>query len=99
MIQWLSTVEASTSEDIKTKRLARLNEVLDTQTRAHHQKEVGQEQTVLFCYESPREKNLFYGRTPAYHSVRAYSQENIVGQKRSVKITQANKAGLLGELI
>jgi len=85
-------------EDVKERRLARLNKLLDSITIAQHQAEIGQVREVLFLYESRKEPGCFYGRTEHFRLVRAFSSENIIGKTLAVQIDGANKTALTGKL-
>jgi tRNA-2-methylthio-N6-dimethylallyladenosine synthase len=86
------------SEEVKTKRLSRLNELQDKITLEWNEKEVGQLRPVLFHYESKKEPGIFYGRTPHFRLVRVRSQSNLVGQEIELKIDGCNKTALTATL-
>lgn len=87
------------SEVVKAKRLAALNAVLDRLTVAANTSDIGRERDVLFLYESRKNPGYYYGRTEHYRLVRVPSMRPIVGQMLPVRILDANKIALLGDLI
>ena len=86
------------AEDVKEARLARLHALQDSLTVAHHQAEIGKVREVLFQYESTKHPGHFYGRTAHFRLVRVRSDHDLVGEVHPIRITEANKTALLGEL-
>lgn len=86
-------------EDVKESRLARLNALQDRLTIAHNMAEIGQVREVLFHYESKKHPGHYYGRTPHFRLVRVKSGRNLIGEILPVRVTEANKTALLGELL
>lgn len=86
-------------EDVKESRLARLNALQDRLTIAHNMAEIGQVREVLFHYESKKHPGHYYGRTPHFRLVRVKSGRNLIGEVLPVRVTEANKTALLGELV
>jgi tRNA-2-methylthio-N6-dimethylallyladenosine synthase len=86
-------------EDVKESRLARLNALQDRLTIAHNMAEIGQVREVLFHYESKKHPGHYYGRTPHFRLMRVKSGRNLIGEILPVRVTEANKTALLGELV
>lgn len=86
-------------EDVKEKRLAKLNKVQDDITIRQHYEEIGRIRNVLFHYESPKMPGVFYGRSEHFRLVRLKTEENPIGKLLPVKITGGNKTALIAELI
>ena len=86
-------------ESIKDQRLAKLNKLLDQLTIHHNTSEIGSNKEVLFLYESRKEPNIYYGRTPEFRLARVHSTDNLTGQTRSIKVEGANKTALSGKLL
>ena len=81
---------------------ARLKELLDLQgeiTTSLNLAQIGREEEVLCHYESTKEKGIYYGRTESFRLVRVAANRDLVGKMVAVKITEANKTALVGELI
>jgi DNA-directed RNA polymerase beta' subunit len=73
---------------------------IDTRTKLkENEKEIGQCREVLFLYESKKEPNVWYGRTPHFRLVRVRSERDLVGVTADVRIETANKTALEGALI
>ena len=83
-------------EDVKSKRLARLNELQDRITIEQNKAEIGREREVLCHYESKKEPGIFYGRTDQFRLVRIPSGRDLVGETVRVKIVESNKTALVG---
>ncbi|MFW7380342.1 MAG: tRNA (N6-isopentenyl adenosine(37)-C2)-methylthiotransferase MiaB [Oligoflexus sp.] len=86
-------------ETVKSQRLAKLNALQDQITREWNQSEIGKEREVLVHYQSRKDENVYYGRTPQFRLVKIPSGRDIVGETVQVKIEDANKTALLGKLI
>lgn len=86
-------------EEVKTARLARLNALQDGITTAMNLAEIGQTRQVLCHYESRKTPGHFYARTPEFRLVRIAADRNLVGEMLEVKIVDANKTALIGELL
>ena len=86
-------------EDVKKDRLKRLNKLQDEITLKKNLTEIGKEREVLFLYESQKKPGSYYGRTEHFRLVRVDSYRNIVGKNIVVRITEANKTALIGQLI
>ena len=80
-------------------RLAKLNALQNQITIEENEKECGLTREVLFLYESKKEPNVWYGRTPHFRLVRARSERQLAGVTAQVRILTANKTALEGELI
>jgi len=85
-------------EEVKQQRLRRLNQLQDKITVQLNENEIGKTSEVLFAYPSKKEENCYYGRTKEFRLVKVSSSTPLVGLVREVKITNANKIALLGEL-
>lgn len=86
-------------EDVKVLRLARLNALQDKITLEQQEAEIGREKSVLFQYGSRKEEGVYYGRCEHFRLVRVRSQRPISGMVLPVKIFEANKTALVGELL
>jgi tRNA-2-methylthio-N6-dimethylallyladenosine synthase len=86
------------SEAIKDDRLRRLNLLQDQITIAQQENEIGKIRPVLFHYESKKNPGHYYGRTEHFRLVRTASQTDLVGTIREVKVIEANKTALIGDL-
>ncbi len=86
-------------EKVKKLRLSKLNEIQNAITIRQNLEEIGQEREVLFAYESRKEPGIFYGRTEHFRLVRVKASRSVVGRSLGVKITEANKTALVGELL
>jgi len=82
-----------------TRRLAKLNALQNQITIEENEKERGLTREVLFLYESKKEPNVWYGRTPHFRLVRVRSERDLVGVTADVRIETANKTALEGALI
>ena len=83
-------------EEVKSKRLAKLNKIQDEITLDLNRKEHGKKRTVLFLYESKKETGIYYGRSEHFKLVRVSSQQNLISQIKEVIITNSNKIALEG---
>jgi len=88
----ISDVESS-------RRLANLNALQNQITIEENEKEIGQCREVLFLYESKKEPNVWYGRTPHFRLVRVKSNRELSGVTATVRIDNANKTALEGMLV
>lgn len=86
-------------EEVKDRRLARLNKLQDQITLDLALADVGLIKDVLFIYESKKEPGIWVGKSPEFRTVRVHSSENLLGQTKSVEITGGNKIALLGHLV
>lgn len=86
-------------DDVMSDRLRRLNELQDKITIELNKAEIGRERSVLVHYESRKEPGVFYGRTEQFRLCRISSGRDLIGSVVKVKITDANKTALVGELI
>lgn len=86
------------AEDIKTKRLAKLNALQNKITLEENQKEIGQTRKTLFLYKSKKEDNAYYGRSTHFRLVKVQAYHDIVGCSLPVTIKDCNKTTLTGIL-
>ena len=87
-------------EDIKTERLARLNEHNRECCLKSNQKYVGREMEVLIeKFETRNGKNVITGRTRNNKIVHIPYDKDITGEFVNVKITRARTWYLNGEMI
>ncbi|SMF79267.1 tRNA (N6-isopentenyl adenosine(37)-C2)-methylthiotransferase MiaB [Pseudobacteriovorax antillogorgiicola] len=86
-------------EEVKSERLARLNDLQNRITIELNEQEIGRKRKVLCHYESKKEPGIFYGRTEQFRLVRIPSGRNLVGQMVHVEIIGANKTALVGKLV
>ena len=85
--------------EVQNKRLQALNELQDGITLELNQQEVDSEHDVLFLYESKKDPGVYYGRNLKFQLVRVKAGRDIVGLTLPVRITNANKTALEGQLI
>lgn len=85
-------------EDVKDRRLAKLNALQSAITVEQNLAEIGKKRDILVHYESRKEPGIYYGRTPEFRLVRVPSGRDLVGQLVSVTITEANQTALVGRL-
>jgi tRNA-2-methylthio-N6-dimethylallyladenosine synthase len=86
-------------DDVMSRRLAALNQLQDRITIEMNTAEIGRQRRVLVHYQSRKDPGFYYGRTDQFRLVKIASQENIVGHQVDVKIIDANKTALVGNLI
>jgi tRNA-2-methylthio-N6-dimethylallyladenosine synthase len=87
------------SDEIMKTRLARLNALQDQITIDLNRGEIGKEKEVLIMYASSKNPDHYYGRTPEFRSVRVASSRPIIGETVHVRIVDANKTALIGDLL
>lgn len=85
-------------EDVKTQRLQRLQELLLTQQKQAHEKQVGRVLDVLLT-EKGRCKGQLNGYTPYLQNVHVQAPMELFGKIIPVKITRASATSLSAELI
>jgi len=86
------------ADNIKTDRLAALQELLAQQAAAFLQSSVGQTVDVLF--EGPgRHSGQLIGRSPYLHPVHARAPQALIGKISSVRLTKAMTNSMTGELL
>ncbi len=90
--------EEQVSEEEKSYRLRRLNEVQDRITVEWNKAQIGKTKSVLFLYESRKEPNCYYGRTQQFRLVKVHAGRNVIGQELPVEIINSNKIALEGRL-
>ena len=84
------------AEELKAERLARLNELLDSQQRAFNAAQVGRVLPVLF--EKPgRHSGDVVGRSPYLQAVHIRGASDLIGRILPVRIESAAKMSLAGE--
>ena len=86
------------SEDVKSDRLKRLQDLLYSQQHAFNESLVGRTLNVLIENVGREEKQLF-GRSPYLQGTHFNGPANLIGQIRPVLITKAGRNSLSGELI
>ena len=89
----------SIPEKVKDARLKKLNALQDQITIDENLKEIDRERRVLIQYRSKKESDVYYGKTDQFRLVRVPSSRDIVGRTVAVRMTDANKTGLSGQLI
>ncbi|MCM1072775.1 MAG: TRAM domain-containing protein, partial [Bacteroides sp.] len=93
-------VDKYIDEDVKTERLARLNEHNRACCLASNKKYVGREMEVLIeKFETRKGKNVITGRTRNNKIVHIPYDKDITGEFVNVKITNARTWYLNGEMI
>ena len=86
------------SEDVKSDRLKRLQDLLYSQQHAFNESLVGRTLNVLIENVGREEKQLF-GRSPYLQGTHFNGPADLIGQIRPVLITKAGRNSLSGELI
>ena len=86
------------SEDVKSDRLKRLQDLLYSQQLAFNESLVGRTLNVLIENVGREEKQLF-GRSPYLQGTHFNGPADLIGQIRPVLITKAGRNSLSGELI
>ena len=86
------------SEDVKSDRLKRLQDLLYSQQHAFNESLVGRTLNVLIENVGHEEKQLF-GRSPYLQGTHFNGPADLIGQIRPVLITKAGRNSLSGELI
>ena len=85
-------------EDVKSERLAQLQELLNAQQLAFNQASVGQRLLVLFERRGKRAGQLA-GRSPSMQSVVAEAPERLIGSLVEVEIQAAHANSLTGRVV
>jgi tRNA-2-methylthio-N6-dimethylallyladenosine synthase len=86
------------SEDVKSDRLKRLQDLLYSQQLAFNQSLVGSTLNVLI-ENIGREENQLFGRSPYLQGTHFNGPADLIGQIRPVLITKAGRNSLSGELM
>ncbi len=84
-------------EDIKTARLAELQNLITEQQATFNKKTLGKTLPILFERKGRYEGQL-QGRTPFYQAVNVPADESLLGQIVDVKITKATANALIGKI-
>jgi len=85
-------------DDIKAERLARLQELLNTQHLAFHQKSIGTTVSVLFDRQGKKD-GQFLGKTPHFQSVYVQATPELFEKCVNINIEKASANSLTGTLI
>jgi tRNA-2-methylthio-N6-dimethylallyladenosine synthase len=89
---------AQIDEEVKTERLARLNECLEDQRQVFNRSKIGETISVLF--EKPgRHEGQLIGRSPWLQAVWAKAPAPLIGQTAKVRITGAGPNSLTGVVL
>ncbi len=91
-------IDAQVPEDIKSKRLAMLQELLNAQQMSFNQSMVGKTLSVLIERKG-REEGQLGGRSPYMQSVFVQAPERLMGQIVDVKIESAKPNSLIGSVV
>lgn len=86
------------AEEIKSTRLAELQELINSQQRAFHQSLVGTTMDVLF-EKTGRLEGQLVGRAPYLMPVNVQAQDGRIGDIVKVMVTAAGANSLMGELV
>lgn len=91
-------MEGQIPEEVSKKRIMRLVELVNSQTREQSVKYVGKTIEIL-CEDFDKKKGMYQGRDE--HGRMAYfeSAESVIGEFVNVKITAANGVSLTGEIV
>jgi len=91
-------IETQVSESVKAERLARLQNLLETQRQAFNHGTVGQTLDVLL--EKPgRHPGQMAGKSPYLQAVQIETDSHRIGDVVTVRITQAGSNSLFGEVV
>lgn len=90
--------DAQVPEEVKEKRLARLQALLNRQQVEFNKRSVGMRCEVLFEKTGKRE-NQYIGKSPYLQSVHVISEESMIGKLAEVEITDAFENSLAAKLI
>ncbi len=91
-------MENQISEELKSERLARLQELLNTQQRAFNEAAIGKTMPVLLDRKG-RQENQFLGRTPYLQSVYVEASPRLFGESIDIKIEKAFANSLTGTIV
>jgi len=92
-----SSMDAQVPEDVKTARLARLQDLLNEQQETFNSECIGRTMPVLFERPGKREGQVI-GRSPWLQSVLVEAGADHLGHIRDVKITHGGPNSLIGEI-
>ena len=92
-----SIIEDQVPEEVKTERLAILQQLLREQQLEFNQQFVGKEVDVLFD-KIGKYENQIIGKSPHLQSVVVDGSDNLIGSIKKVKITQAGASSILGSI-
>lgn len=93
-----ATMPDQIPEEVQKRRIMELIELVNSQTRAHSAKFVGQTVQVL-CEGYDNKKACYLGRSEYGRMVYFKSEENLVGRFLNVKINDANGISLSGDIV
>lgn len=88
-----------TPSEVKTERIKRLIELIQSISSEVLEQQVGQRETVLVETISPRDTRFVGGKTPRGHMVNFPGKEALIGQFVEVEITSCGKNTLRGRQI
>jgi len=91
-------IETQVDETVKKERLQRLQALINVQQEAFNNSFIGKTIPVLFERRGKRE-NQYLGKSPSMQSVHIFSQDDIMGQVRLIKVIDAFENSLKGELV
>jgi tRNA-2-methylthio-N6-dimethylallyladenosine synthase len=92
-----AAMQGQVAEAVKAERLARLNELLESQQLAFNQTQVGRTLPVLF-EKVGRKSGQIVGRSPYLQAVHAEGPADLIGQILPVEIVSAARGSLAGAL-
>ena len=84
-------------EDVKSERLARLQQLTDAQRHAYNAAAVGKVMSVLF-EKKGRHPGQIAGKTPYLQAVQVDGPEELIGSEALVEITGTSTNSLFGRL-
>jgi len=91
-------MDAQIPENIKSERLRRLQDLIETQQHEFNLASVGKEMEVLF--EKPgRHEGQIVGRTPYLQPVPIFAPKDLIGNVARVRLTELRTYSLIGELL
>ena len=93
-----ATMENQIPEEVQKDRIVRLVELVNSLTRKKSEKYVGKTVEIL-CEDYDEKKGLYLGRDEFGRMGYFKSDQNVVGQFISLRVTEANGISLYGELV
>ena len=92
-----SMVEDQVPEEVKSTRLAILQDLLRSQQLEFNKQFIGKDMDVMFDKAGKYSRQII-GKSPYLQSVIVESDDNIIGERKKVHITEAGLNSLIGEI-
>ncbi len=93
-----SQLEETVSEEVKSRRLKELQDLLDEQRRAYNHASVGRVEKVLF-EKTGRRPGQLVGKTPHMLTVQVDADNDLIGSVVEVRLREAGSNTLFGDLV